>query len=296
LGDDIKFKKIDEMKKIQADPMQFYPIDKLARDTYAQLTTELLAQDIKSRMADSTNNFYELLGMPNSVKFTATQCSAQDEEQVELSGDVVVIEYDTDSKRTLRTLKCARAALHIEGDKLAPTLTMDIYNARAQGSNVLKMRHIIRGLLPPQNVEEIANEFRTENGSLKTEKLTADLTALKPSPKLKGLQNALQRKIRKTKVQIKAEIHSRLVFGIGCVSMILIGIGLGIIKKGGHLLSAFGASCVPAAVLIVCIMSGKHITENLGSSQDVPGIALMWGGLVFLSLLTIVIYYRLLKH
>ncbi len=296
LGDDIKFKKIDEMKKIQADPMQFYPIDKLARDTYAQLTTELLAQDIKSRMADSTNNFYELLGMPNSVKFTTTQCSAQDEEQVELSGDVVVIEYDTDSKRTLRTLECARASLHIEGDKLTPTLTMDIYNARAQGSNVLNMRPIVRGLLPPQNVEEIANEFRTENGSLKTEKLTADLTALKPSPKLTKLQNALQRKIRKTKVQIKAEIHSRLVFGIGCVSMILIGIGLGIIKKGGHLLSAFGASCVPAAVLIVCIMSGKHITENLGSSQDVPGIALMWGGLVFLSLLTIVIYYRLLKH
>ncbi|MBA7683317.1 hypothetical protein ES703_91681 [subsurface metagenome] len=76
--------------------------------------------------------------------------------------------------------------------------------------------------------------------------------------------------------------------------MILIGIGLGIIKKGGHLLSAFGASCVPAAVLIVCIMMGKNITKNLGS-QSIPGIALMWGGLVLLSLLTVVMYRRLLK-
>ena len=77
--------------------------------------------------------------------------------------------------------------------------------------------------------------------------------------------------------------------------MIMIGIGLGIIKRGGHLLSAFGASCVPAAVLVVCLMSGKHITENLGS-QGVSGIALMWGGLAFLSLLAVVIYGWLLKN
>jgi len=246
-------------------------------------------------MADSKNDFYELLGVPNSVKFTAAQCNAHDEEEVELSGNVVVIEYDTDSKQTVRTLKCARAALHIEGDKLSPTLTMDIYNARLQGSNVLNMRPIVRGLLPPQNVEAIANEFRTENGSLKTEKLASELTVLKPGPKLTELQNNLQGKIYKTLVQIKAEIHSRLVFGIGCVPMILIGIGLGIIKRGGHLLSAFGASCVPAAVLIVCIMSGKHITENLGA-QNISGITLMWGGLVFLSLLAVAIYGWLLKH
>ncbi len=295
LGDDIKFKKIDEMKRIKADLMQFYPIDKLARDTYAQLTTELLAQDIKTQIADGTNSFYNLLGVPNSVKFTARQCSARDKEEVELSDDVVVIEYDTDSKRPLRTLRCARASLHIEGNKLAPTLTMDIYNAREEGSGEIRGRYIIRGLLPPQAVEAIANQFRTENGSLQAEKLASPLLGMEQSTELTSLQNKLRRKIRKTLVQIKAETHSRLVFGIGCVSMIAIGIGLGIIKKGGHLLSAFGASCVPAAVLIVCIMSGKQLTENPGS-QNISGIALMWGGLAFLSLLAVVIYGRLLKH
>jgi lipopolysaccharide export LptBFGC system permease protein LptF len=147
-------------------------------------------------------------------------------------------------------------------------------------------------------VEAKANKFKTEkNGSLslKVEKLASGLTGLQASPQLAKLRNILKRKIRKTLVQIKAEIHSRLVFGIGCVSMIMIGIGLGIIKKGGHLLSAFGASCVPAAVLIVCIMSGKHLTENLGS-QNVSGIALMWAGLAFLSLLAVVIYGWLLKN
>jgi hypothetical protein len=101
--------------------------------------------------------------------------------------------------------------------------------------------------------------------------------------------------MRKTSVEIKAEIHSRLVFGTGCVPMILIGIGLGIIKRGGHLLSAFGASCVPAAVLIVCIMSGKQITENL-TADTFSGVAMMWTGLGFLTLVTIVIYGWLLRN
>jgi len=295
LGDDIKFKKIDEMKRIQADLMKFYPIDKLARDTYAQLTIELLARDIKTKKAGSTNNFYHLLGEPNSVKFTAGQCNVRNEEEVELTENVVVTEYDTNSKRPLRTLRCARASQHIEGDKLMPTLTMDIYNAREEDSGVIIGRDIVRGLLPPQAVEAIAHQFRTENGSsLQPEKLASPLSEMEQSTQLTHLQNTLRRKIQKTLLEIKAETHSRLVFGIGCVSMIMIGIGLGIIKKGGHLLSAFGASCVPAAVLIVCIMSGKHITENLGS-QNVSGIALMWAGLVCLSLLAVVIYGWLLK-
>jgi hypothetical protein len=271
---------------------------------------ELLAQDIKSRITsnsqrdeipvevdDDAKSFYVLLGEPNSVKFTAKQCSEQDE-AVDLSGEVVVIEYNTDSKQPLRTLECEKASLYIEGDKLTPTLTMDIDNAKEAGSVELMMRYIIRGLLPPEVVEVMANEFKTESGSLKTEKLASGLSELagfKPSPRLAKLQGQLQRTIQKTFVEIKAEIHSRLVFGAGCVPMILIGIGLGIIKKGGHLLSAFGASCVPAAVLIVCIMSGKQVIENL-SAQTVSGVAIMWAGLGFLFFLAVVIYGLLLKN
>jgi lipopolysaccharide export LptBFGC system permease protein LptF len=294
LGDDIKFKKIFEMKKIQTDLMQFYPVSKLARDTFAQLVADLLAHDIKAKMTG--DNFYELMGEPNSVKFTAGQCNLKDEEEIELSDDVMVVEYDTGTGQTLRTLKCSRVSLHLEGDKLTPTLTMDVYDVRVEDSGELKMRYIVRGLLPPVAVETMASEFRTEDGSsLKAEKLASDLSRLQPSPQLTKLQAQLKRKILKTLVQIKSEKHSRLVFGIGCISMILIGIGLGIIKKGGHMLSAFGVSCIPAAVLIVCIMSGKQLTENLGS-RDISGVALMWGGLAFLSLLAVAIYGWLLRN
>jgi len=218
LSDKIKFKKIDEMRKIEADLMNFYPIEKLAREIYAQVIIELLSQDINAGItkrnetppesADDADGFYELLGIPNSVKFIAGQCSAQDEE-IELSAEdeVVVIEYNTDSKEILRTLICEKALLHLEGDKLAPTLTMDIYNAREEGSDELTMRSIIRGLIPPQAAEVAANEFKTESGSLIVEKLASDLSqlsGLQPSQSLKSLQSKFKREINRVLVRIKA--------------------------------------------------------------------------------------------
>ena len=296
LGDDIKFKRIDEMKRIQLDLMRFYPIAKLARQAYAQFTTELLAEDIAAGTAEGANNFYKLQNDATLVEFTAGSCSPQDEKKVELSGEVVVVESDLVSGKPLRTSQCTRALLHIEGDELAPTLTMELYNAtwrRADGSEGLAGRQIIRGLLLPTTVTD---KFKTADV---LRAIRPDSTALAlrngPSLKLQDMQSKLSRKIRKTLVEIRAEMHTRLVFGIGCIPLILIGIGLGIILKGGHLLSAFGVSSVPAAMLIVCIMTGKNITKNL-NAQAGSGIVLMWGGLVILSLLTVLMYRKLLKN
>ncbi|MEK7994772.1 MAG: LptF/LptG family permease, partial [Planctomycetota bacterium] len=232
LGDQIKFKKIDEMRRIQADLMQFYPIAQLAREMYGQLFIELLAQDIKGKILDAgpemqearrrLESGYELLGEPNSVRFTARQCRVQGAD-VELFDDVMVVEYDTDSRRPLHTFTCARATLHLEGDLLAPTLTMDISSARDVDSGQLTMRYIVRGLIPPQAVVDKVNEFKTRKGLLKPQEL-ARLTSggeasgpsaawgLQPSADLNRLREKLHRQVLKTYMEIKAEIHSRLVF------------------------------------------------------------------------------------
>jgi len=295
LGEYIKFKKIVEMKRIQANLILFYPIAKLARETYTQFTAELLAHDIAAKIAEDPNSYYKLHSGEKVVEFKALRITPE-EKKVHLEGEVIVVEYDVASKQHICTLHSSLAKLAIEGDEFAPTLTFDLYNPtliRADGSEDLQMRHVIRGLILP---EVIRNKFKTGDilDDIRPEAISSALQN-ESSPKLRELQNKLQREIQKTLADIKAEIHSRLVFGTGCVSMILIGIGLGIIQKGGHLLSAFGASCVPAVGLIVCIISGKHITENLGS-QSISGIVLMWAGLGVLSLLAVMIYHRLLKN
>jgi len=305
LGDDIKFKRIDQMRAIQADLMRSNPVNKLVRETYAQFVTELLAQDVAKKLGldaggrgtpatdtGANNGSYELHGEPNSVRFTAAQCAVQ-ARAVELSGGVVVSEYDANYTQLLCRLRSAKASLYIEGDGPTLTLTMDIYRATEEGSGQLRMRHVIRGLTLPASVTDV---FKTGNilADIRPQVLESALEK-GPSMNLRQLHNELQRRIRITLIEIKAEIHSRLAFGMGCVPMILIGIGLGVIKKGGHMLSAFAASCVPAAVLIVCIISGKQVTENLGS-QAISGMLLTWAGLVVLVVLAIVLYHRLLRN
>jgi lipopolysaccharide export LptBFGC system permease protein LptF len=305
LGDDIKFKKIDEMKKIRdVDLTLFYPIAKLARETYIQFIAELLAEDIADKTAKDTGSFYTLHSGEKLVEFTADRSGVGEGKNVELAGQVQVFEYDVTSKQRLRTLQCDKALLHLEGDEIAPTLTLELYNPswrQAEGTEALPifigmgwLR--IRGLIMPNDVRYAANKFATEDG-LDAKKLASDSSTLKngPGPKLRNLQNNLQKEIQNTLIEIDAEIHSRLVFGIGCVSLIMIGIGLGIILRGGHLLSAFGAGSVPAALLILCIMMGRNITKN-PKSQTGSGILMMWCGLVVLSLLALEIYRRLLKN
>jgi hypothetical protein len=85
------------------------------------------------------------------------------------------------------------------------------------------------------------------------------------------------------------------VFGIGCIPMVIIGTGLGILKRGGHLLTAFGTSCMPALILIVGIVCGKQVAENPQSTPTL-GLAIMWAGLGLLILLMFNVYGRLCRH
>lgn len=296
LADSIKFKKINEMKKIRADLMLFRPIEKLAQDAHAQFTTELLAQEIEAKIAEGPNSYYRLYSGEKLIDFRADNITVEDEE-VRLEGNVVVIESAADGSGSVVTLEPTKGSFHIEGDKLAPTLTMDLHNAWDKGSDDKMLRHTVRGLIRPSGTD-IREIFRTEDVLDSLGRASAsgsDILKNGPSSELRELIARLERKMQKTILQIKAEIHTRLVFGIGCVPMILIGIGIGIIKKGGHLLTAFGASCIPAAVLIVCIIGGKQVTENVGVTV-VSGVAIIWSGLVFLLILTGVIYHRLTKN
>ncbi len=302
LGDNIKFKKIDEMKQIRANPLNFYPVEQSARQVYAQFAAELLAEDISATINADANSFYELRGEPNSVKLNATKAAANtsirgDHREVALTEQVVVLEFDTETKQPCRTWYCTQALLKIEGDEFNPTLKLELFSPRWQNiagaEGIAAGRKFIRGLLLPDNVaEKIVRPDYLE--AITPQAVEASLKN-GASDKLKLYQKKLQIYIQNAVVQIIAEIHTRLVFGIGCIPLILIGIGLGIILRGGHLLSAFGASAVPAGLLVICLMMGKNVANNSGVGLT-AGIGLMWGGFAVTVLLASVILHKLLKN
>jgi lipopolysaccharide export system permease protein len=296
MADSIKFKTIDDMKRIYDDPMRFEPVRTIAYDTYDYFATELLLDNIRKSLSGQENGVCRFAGNLGFVELRAKNCQIKETKKIELTDDVEVIEYDTDSQ-ILRTSNCQVAILHIEGDELSPTLTLMLNNAKwkhADGSEGFGQQPI-RGLLMPQAVDKylIADVLKAVDAD---EMKKAFGPSGKPSPTLSGLQRQLQYQINDTKSDIQAEKHSRLVFGIGCLPLIMIGIGLGVIRKGGHLLSAFGVSAVPAAVLIIFIMAGKQLTKNQSVQAENSGIILMWAGVFLLFVLSVVVYRKLLKN
>ncbi len=296
LGDNIKFKNIDQMKKIRHDPMLFDPVAKLARKTYAQFTSELLAQNINETFASKTNRSFRLHSDRQILEFTANNCTVLDDNRLLLSDDVVIVQRPLNTVQPRRIYRCRKCYLDIEGDELAPTLTMDIRNATweaDQGTEHLLGRRVIRGLVVPAAVTD---NFKTADvlGEITPQAISAALHA-GPSEYLSGLENQLQRRIALTIARIDAETHSRLVFGVGCITLIMIGIGLGIILKGGHPLTAFAASAVPALALVVFMMMGRNITKNPDATV-LSGITVMWAGLILLSVMALLLYHRLMKH
>jgi len=292
LADSISFKCIDDMKRIQTNLLAFGPIEKKARQVSAQAMTEFLADDIHRTLAAGRR--YELAGPAQTVQVAAAGVLLGSRRTIQLTGPVEIEEINRSAGRPSRRWQCAKARLNVEGDTWTPGLSLDVFDAHSVDmGGTLMVRYTVAGLIVPQPIAAKATappllETLTSPG------LMASLSG-GPSPQLLQAITGLQLQIGDTISRIKAEIHSRLVFGIGCIPMILIGIGLGIIKRGGHLLSAFAISCIPAIILVVAIVSGKQLTKN-PVSQGIVGPAIMWAGLGILWLLAFWIYRRLARH
>jgi lipopolysaccharide export LptBFGC system permease protein LptF len=302
LGDNIQFKKIGEMKKIEANPLEFYPIEQAARNSHAQLVIELLAHNISDKITDSNDTYYELFGEPNSIRFRADGCQANtnpdsEAKELYLSGQVEVQQYDTDTGQPVQKWFCSEAILRAESDEFEMPIKMELYSPRWQRPDGTEGfaagQRFIRGLLLPA---ELSHKLETHSVlHSAAPQASASILKTEPSPKLKYLQRILQSTIQEAMVDIKAEIHTRLALGVSCVPLILIGIALGIIFRGGHLLTAFGISAVPAMMLVVCLMMGKNVAKHEELSLT-GGIMLIWFGFVLLSLLATGLYHKLLKN
>ncbi|MCF7974220.1 MAG: LptF/LptG family permease [Phycisphaerae bacterium] len=295
LEDQIEFKRIDDMKHIQADPLTFYPNEERVRKICKVFTGELLYQAIKTSL--DTKGVYEIYPManePNGVSIKAGKVQLGLNQDITLSEGVEVKVFDVRTSRPLvRFEACEKATLMMKGDEFLPSLLLDLSNARAENSMTTRTWYVEQNLSLPEELYPLIQRDRV----LKTlsPETASSFFFGGPSPTLAGRLEELKTHIRWNRTKIIGTIHSRLVFGIGCIPMIIIGTGLGIIKRGGHLLTAFGTSCLPALILIVCIISGKHVAENPQSTPTL-GLTIMWAGLGVLSVLTLSVYGRLNRH
>ncbi|MGD0784599.1 MAG: LptF/LptG family permease [Sedimentisphaerales bacterium] len=295
MGDSIAFRKIDQINAIKASPITYYPIAICAWNAYEQLTLELLAGDINSVITSKSDNLYQLGNDDSQIRFRGEKSVLTEQGTIELRGKVELFEYDRKSNEITRSYHGEKIAIQLSTEtptRPSTKLLLIFPNAvwLDHGMEYIKPRYSAKDLCLPDSVTA-----KLGDNIIDTAEKHSYIAA--PSLRLEGLIKELKRKIRVTLMNIKAEIHSRLVFGIGCITLILIGIELGIKFRGGHLLTAFGVSAIPAAALLVIIMTGKNITRNhLLQTAGNFGVIFMWAGLLILTILAFVLYRKLLKN
>ncbi len=103
----------------------------------------------------------------------------------------------------------------------------------------------------------------------------------------------------KLRGSIIGEMHLRMAYGLSCLLLVTMGGALGLIYRGGQIISAFALTAIPAFFVIVLIMTGKELCSNPGVQARfgfAPGLAAIWGGIMGLLVADIIIYVRLMRR
>lgn len=297
LTDSIKFYKLDKLKQIRADKLKYPPANKIAMQAYHQLLLEMTGQYLNQTFSGSDPQvMLQDADGRRDYFLTAAGCAvnADKELTLDLLPPIQMIEYDRISNQKIHR-ECRKATCRLDNNQTVPRLELNLDNPtwdRGDGVKKTALVKFINNVNLPSAVEDKVSSA----GILDILKNVGEPDSVLPNPssQLKEDVQQLQEKVAGVNDEIDAELNSRLVFGLGCVSLILTGIALGIMLRGGHLLSAFGASAIPAGILIVFIVAGKQITKNPATTAAM-GVTTMWAGLIVLTLITVLFYRRLLK-
>jgi hypothetical protein len=113
-------------------------------------------------------------------------------------------------------------------------------------------------------------------------------------PKQEKLRNKLLNWLAKFKSEVRGEIHFRASYSLCTVAIVLFGAILGIIVRGGQVLTAFGISCLPMLVVVVASIMGRNLADRPNHAMLALGV--LWGATAFMYVATGFVAVKVLKR
>lgn len=90
-----------------------------------------------------------------------------------------------------------------------------------------------------------------------------------------------------------AELHTRIVYSLSSLVLLVMGAALGTMFRGGHFVSAFALSFIPLMIVVIMLLLGKRMSEV---TDPAIGAAVIWSGLIAVALADVVILGKFLKR
>ncbi|MBU0717104.1 MAG: LptF/LptG family permease, partial [Planctomycetes bacterium] len=206
---------------------------------------------------------------------------------IELAGVVV----DEDRRGERRRHTAARAVIDLTGAKSFTDsgIGIELYDVEvAEGRRVSPRSRENLGPTPiPQDLIERAANLAPE------EMLASPGNGVAEDP-LAEKRNKARDTIAATTRNIVATINERFTFSLSVLVLVILGAVLGIVFRGAHAVTAFGISFAPSLVVIIAIIMGKQMAQN--ATSYLPGLLVMWSGLVIVAGLDVWTLTRVLRR
>jgi len=302
--DAIQFKKLNELQTIKMDMTRFQPVRQQLEIIQEQLTVENFFAQCDRQLKQ--NGFIDLItateNQQHRLRIKAGNCKDSYKKHSAYLGSSpgrnIQIDYFylPNDQEPEKQFQAESAKLQVETNSKIPFLNIilkkvtisyadDPHNQPRHESYALTQVSLpdetLRRNQPLSRIQQI---IQNDN--------TGELSIAKPSPYLAKLYENVRKRCLNLTAKIKAELHSRLAFGVSCVVLTMLGAALGILFRSGHLLTAFGVSFIPAAMCLTTIFTGQHITED---GSVTAGLAFLWSGIVVVVLINIILYKKLMK-
>lgn len=108
------------------------------------------------------------------------------------------------------------------------------------------------------------------------------------------LLDKLQTRLHEFQSEMLGELHFRASYSLGAVAIVVLGAILGIIVRGGQVLTAFGISCVPMVFMVVASIVGRNMADR--PQYILVSIIVMWGTTALMYAATGFVAFKVLKR
>lgn len=201
----------------------------------------------------------------------------------EWDGDTLIKTYTSDRGKVV-------ASWSVASDHHIVTISLEKLKMVHEGSKsgLRRSSYDVGNADMPENVNRLAEGMELDDIWTNPEELTQNPEILKSIDGLKDRD--VPRLLRK----IKAEMHIRVGYGVSFFLLVAIGAGLGMIFRGGQILSAFTLSMAPLSIAIILLLMGKQMIGHPDISE-LAGVSVIWCGILGLAMATFCVHWRLMR-
>lgn len=280
----LKFLTLADLLRYRADPMSWREVQdafvRLRRDVSKWMVREDLLKQWQAGGAFALED--------HDTRWTVaakTAVLSPAGEAVELT-QVTVHEV---APRRERTIEAERGLVEWKGLGATAGVELQLFNTRLHDGSTVRERprDTIGPIAIPEPVRARADAMSTD------ELLVAGKVDGATDPLAKSRAAAVERQgdvIRR----VRSIIHERAAFSVSVMVLVVLGAGLAIILRGAQLITAFGISFIPSAVVLVGIVAGKQLLRN--DATETAGLAVLWGGIALVGALDVWTLARWLRR